>query len=98
MREMSAPFRVALSGDFRKADGSALYPDFDLKPLLEASGVETTFLDNADPLRSSDLEDFDALILLSHRFAPESSPQIGSLSIIARFRLGYHTVDALHRP
>ncbi len=46
---MSAPFRVALSGDFRKADGSAVYPDFDLKPLLEASGVETAFLDNANP-------------------------------------------------
>jgi hypothetical protein len=62
---MSAPFRVALSGDFRKADGSAVYPDFDLKPLLaklEASGVETAFLDNANPLRSSDLEDFDALV------------------------------------
>jgi hypothetical protein len=62
MHEMSARFRVALSGDFRKADGSAVYPDFDLKPLLEASGVETAFLDNANPLRSSDLEDFDALV------------------------------------
>jgi hypothetical protein len=28
---MNASFRVALSGDFRKADGSVVYPDFDLK-------------------------------------------------------------------
>jgi phosphoglycerate dehydrogenase-like enzyme len=93
MHEMSAPFRVALSGDFRKADGSAVYPDFDLKPLLEASGVETAFLDNANPMRSGDLEDFDALILLAHRFAPESAPKSGRLSIIARFGVGYDTVD-----
>jgi D-3-phosphoglycerate dehydrogenase len=93
MHEMRGPFRVALSGDFRKADGSAVYPDFDLKPLLEASGVETAFLDDVNPLRSSDLEDFDALILLAHRFAPESVPKNGRLSIIARFGVGYDTVD-----
>ena len=33
---MSAPFRVALSGDFRKPDGSPVYPDFDLEPLRQA--------------------------------------------------------------
>jgi len=40
MHAMNAPFRVGLSGDFRKADGSAVYPDFDLKPLLGTPGVE----------------------------------------------------------
>ena len=90
---MSAPFRVALSGDFRKADGSVVYPDFDLKPLLGTPGVEMAYLDNANPLRSSDLEDFDALMLLAHRFAPESAPKNGRLSIIARFGVGYDTVD-----
>ena len=39
-----------LSSDFRKADGSAVYPDFDLKPLLEAPGVEMAYLDNASEL------------------------------------------------
>ena len=34
---MAAPFRVALSGDFRKSDGSPTFPDFDLKP----PGTET---------------------------------------------------------
>ena len=29
-------FRVALSGDFRKADGSPTFPDFDLAPLMQA--------------------------------------------------------------
>ena len=37
---MAEPFRVALSGDFRKADGTPTYPDFDLAPLRSAPGVE----------------------------------------------------------
>ena len=65
MYAMNASFRIALSGDLRKADSSAVYPDFDLKPLLATPGVEMAYLDNANPLRSSDLEDFDALILLA---------------------------------
>ena len=35
---MAEKFRVALSGDFRKADGSPTYPDFDLAPLAECAG------------------------------------------------------------
>ena len=69
-----APFRVALSGDFRKADGSPTFPDFDLTPLRNAPGVEMTFLEPANPLDAGQLEDFDALILLAHRFARESVP------------------------
>jgi phosphoglycerate dehydrogenase-like enzyme len=90
---MTTPFRVALSGDFRKADGSPTYPDFDLAPLFAAPGVEVAFLESASPLRSEQLEDFDALILLVHRFAAESVPKSGRLAVIARFGVGYDTVD-----
>jgi phosphoglycerate dehydrogenase-like enzyme len=90
---MADNFRVALSGDFRKADGSPTYPDFDLAPLRAARGVEAVFLDAANPLRADQLEDFDALILLAHRFAAESVPKSGRLAIIARFGVGYDTVD-----
>jgi D-3-phosphoglycerate dehydrogenase len=90
---MSEPFRVALSGDFRKADGSPTYPDFDLAPLRAASGVEVVFLESANPLRADQLEDFDALILLAHRFAAESVPRSGRLAVVARFGVGYDTVD-----
>ena len=90
---MANPFRVALSGDFRKADGSATYPDFDLAALRQAPGVEMRFLDNANPLRADQLEEFDALILLAHRFAAESVPKSGRLGVVARFGVGYDTVD-----
>ena len=90
---MADTFRVALSGDFRKADGSPTYPDFDLAPLYAAPGVEVAFLESQNPLKAEQLEDFDALILLIHRFAPESVPKSGRLSVIARFGVGYDTVD-----
>jgi len=89
---MSA-FRVALSGDFRKADGTPTFPDFDLAPLTSARNVETVFLDNASPLRPEQLQDFDALILLAHRFDAASVPTSGRLAVIARFGVGYDTVD-----
>ena len=87
------PFRVALSGDFRKADGSPTFPDFDLTPLAQAKDVEMVFLDNASPIRGDQLEDFDALILLAHRFDATSVPKSGRLAVVARFGVGYDTVD-----
>ena len=90
---MSSVFRVALSGDFRKGDGSLTYPDFDLAPLKSAPGVEIAFLDSKNPLAAEQLTDFDALILLAHRFGAGSVPRNGRLSIVARFGVGYDTVD-----
>ena len=90
---MTDLFRVALSGDLRQADGTPTYADFDLAPLRQAPGVETAFLDPESPIRAAQLEDFDALILLSHRFAEESIPKSGRLGVVARFGVGYDTVD-----
>jgi phosphoglycerate dehydrogenase-like enzyme len=90
---MTQKFRVALSGDFKKADGSPTYPDFDLAPLRNAPDVEAVFLESANPIRGEQLEDFDALILLAHRFAKESVPKSGRLAAVARFGVGYDTVD-----
>lgn len=88
-----APYRVALSGDFKKADGSPTFPDFDLTPLKTAKNVEMVFLDNVNPLKGEQLEDFDALILLAHRFDAGSVPKSGRLAVVARFGVGYDTVD-----
>jgi phosphoglycerate dehydrogenase-like enzyme len=90
---VSAPYRVALSGDFRKPDGSPVFPDFDLTPLKQAPNVEMAYLEPINPLRADQLADFDALILLGHRFARESVPANGRLSVVARFGVGYDTVD-----
>ncbi|MBV8768437.1 MAG: dehydrogenase [Hyphomicrobiales bacterium] len=90
---MTSPFRVALSGDFRKADGSPVFPDFDLEPLRSAANVEFTYLTPINPIRADQLADFDALILLAHRFTRESIHPNGRLTVVARFGVGYDTVD-----
>jgi D-3-phosphoglycerate dehydrogenase len=86
-------FRVALSGDFKKADGTPTYPDFDLTPLRTTPGVEVDFIDSLSPIRREQIEEFDALILLSHRFTADSIPKSGRLGVVARFGVGYDTVD-----
>ena len=82
---MTDVFRVALSGDFNKADGAPTFPDFDLDPLRDEPNVELRFLESEDTLSGRQLEDFDALILLAHRFARQSVPESGRLTVVARF-------------
>lgn len=90
---MAEKFRVALSADFRNADGSPTFADFDLAPLTADPRVEAVFLEPENPVPSRQLEDFDALILLAHRFDQNSVPKSGRLGVIARFGVGYDTVD-----
>src|ERR1044072_6276220 len=90
---MADKFRVALSGDFKKADGSPTFPDFDVEPLRKAAGVEVEYIDAANPVRADLLADFDALILLRPKFARESIHPNGRLSVVARFGVGYDSVD-----
>jgi phosphoglycerate dehydrogenase-like enzyme len=88
-----ARFRVALSGDFLKPDGTPAYPMVDLEP-LRAAGGETAYVHSVDRLmRAEDLEGFDALILLGSRFDERSIPADGRLGVVARFGVGYDTVD-----
>jgi D-3-phosphoglycerate dehydrogenase len=90
---MPEKFRVGLSGDFRNADGSPTFRDFDLAPLINDPRVEMLFLESESALSSRQLEDVDALILLAHRFDRNSVPKSGRLGVIARFGVGYDTVD-----
>ncbi len=55
--------------------------------------MRVSYLDNANPLRADQLEDVDALILLAHRFDATSVPKSGRLAVVARFGVGYDTVD-----
>ena len=68
-------FRVALSGDFKKPDGSPAFPDFDLSPLEQNPAVEYQFIKANGVIQASDLEGFDALILLIPRIEPASFPR-----------------------
>jgi phosphoglycerate dehydrogenase-like enzyme len=87
-------FRVALSGDFRKADGSPTYPSFDLSPLTTDPEVEMVFVDAVDGVMpAAGLAGCDALILLVPKFGKASVPPDGKLAVVARFGVGYDSVD-----
>lgn len=89
-----AKYRVALSGDFRKADGSPTYPMFDLAPLTSDQDIEVRFVDPVDGVMpAAGLLGCDALILLVPKFAPTSVPADGRLAVVARFGVGYDSVD-----
>ena len=78
---MPEKFRVGLSADFRNADGSPTFREFDLAPLIDDPGVEMSFLEPESVLSSRQLEDIDALILLAHRFDRNSVPRSGRLDV-----------------
>lgn len=87
-------FRVALSGDFVKADGSQAYPMFDLTPLTSNPGIETSYVQAIDSVMpGTALLDYDALILLMPKFNVSSIAKGGRLGIVARFGVGYDSVD-----
>jgi phosphoglycerate dehydrogenase-like enzyme len=90
---MAEKFRIGLSADFRNADGSPTFRDFDLAPLMQDARLETVFLESESVLSARQLETIDALILLAHRFDRNSVPKSGRLGVIARFGVGYDTVD-----
>ncbi len=87
-------FRVAISGDFQRPDGSLAYPDFDLGPLRDHPAIEHEFVPVTDNMVTAQaLDGFDALILLAAQFKRESIPEDGRLSMVARFGVGYDNVD-----
>jgi len=86
-------FRVAIDGDFVKPDGSPAFPDFDLSALQSDPRIQAEFVQLGPEIRPSALEGFDALILLISRFSGASVPPDGRLKLIARFGVGYDTVD-----
>ena len=88
------PFRVALSEDFKKKDGTPTFPSFDLTPLTDDPNIETVWVDAVDgAIPAAGLEGCDALILLMPKFTAESIPPGGRLKAVARFGVGYDSVD-----
>jgi phosphoglycerate dehydrogenase-like enzyme len=89
-----AKFRVALSGDFVKADGNPTFPMFDLSPLRSEPNVEVDYVAPVDGVMpAAGLAGHDALILLTPKFNKSSVPADGRLAIVARFGVGYDSVD-----
>ena len=87
-------FRVALSGAFQNNDGTPVFPMFDLSPLSDDPEVQFEYVAGIDGRMSAEsLEGFDALVLLLEKFDANSIPANNRLTLIARFGVGFDTVD-----
>ena len=86
-------FRVALSADFRKPDGSPSFPEFDLSPLEDRPDIDMFYLEPEPEISASQLTEVDALILLTPRVGAASLTPNGRLAVVARFGVGYDNVD-----
>jgi phosphoglycerate dehydrogenase-like enzyme len=87
-------FRLALSADFRNADGSPAFADLDLSSLTSDPRVSIDYVRFGAEVESHQLEGFDALIMLyPPRFTRASAPRDGRLALISRFGVGYDSID-----
>jgi phosphoglycerate dehydrogenase-like enzyme len=92
-------FRVAVSSDFLRPDGSLAYPSVDFSPLNSNPELEYEFLPPNNKLAVSneiladDVAGFDALLLWTERFTERSAKAGNRLALLRRFGAGYEKID-----
>jgi D-3-phosphoglycerate dehydrogenase len=86
-------FRIGLSRNFFKPDGSPAYRDVDFSPLGADPRIELVPLADPGRVRHADAMAFDAVILLGESFGPEDSTPECRLALIARLGVGYDRID-----
>jgi phosphoglycerate dehydrogenase-like enzyme len=87
-------FRVGLSRDFLKPDGSLGFGDIGLALLDAEPGIEWEFIaENTPELRAEQIRDYDAIIVLGPLVTHDSLGQAERLAVVARFGVGYDSVD-----
>lgn len=86
-------FRVAVSAGFRRADGRWNYPGFDLEPLARDPAFEVVQLANGPLLTSSELHEFDGLVLIGEALPAAALTGHTRFAAVARFGVGYDKVD-----
>lgn len=91
---MPEPFRVGLTRDILKPDGSLGFGDIGLGLLDAAPGVEWEFLaENTPELRADQVAPYDALLVMAPRISAATLSGPETPSIVARFGVGYDQVD-----
>ncbi len=87
-------FRVGVTRDFLKADGSLGFGDIGLALLDAEPGVEWEFLaEDTTELRAEQVRDYDAVIVLTPIVSHDTLARAERLAVVARFGVGYDTVD-----
>ncbi len=91
---MSGTFRVGLTRDFLRPDGTLGFGDIGLSLLDQAPGLTWEFLaENTTELRPDQVADYDAIIVLAPRITAKTLEGADRLTLLARFGVGYDSVD-----
>ena len=91
---MNLPFRVGVTRDFLKPDGTLGFGDIGLGLLDAAEGVTWEFLsEDTRELRADQVRDYDGLLVLAPRVSSATLAGAGRLTVVARFGVGYDNVD-----
>lgn len=90
---MPARFRVGLTRDFLRPDGTLGFGDIGLGTLDQA-GISWEYLAEAvEELRPQDVSPYDALLVLAPRVTEATLAGAQRLALVARFGVGYDSVD-----
>jgi phosphoglycerate dehydrogenase-like enzyme len=88
------PFRVGLTRDFLKPDGSLGFGDIGLSLLDGAPGIEWEFLAEQHSELPREVADrYDALLVLAPQVTAATVEGCRRLGLVARFGVGYDNVD-----
>jgi phosphoglycerate dehydrogenase-like enzyme len=89
-----APFRVAITADAVRPDGTSIHGDLGLERLTNA-GIQWHVLPSyEDPIPRQHLQGMDAVLSLGHiHFGEETMAAAPELKLVARFGAGYDSID-----
>lgn len=89
-----SPFRIGLTRDFLKPDGTIGFGDIGLSLLDAAPNVVWEFLpENRPELKPEQVAGYDGLLVLASQVSSATLAGADRLSVIARFGVGYDNVD-----
>jgi D-3-phosphoglycerate dehydrogenase len=87
-------FRVGLTSDFLKPDGSPAFGDIGLDVLNQEPAIAWEYLaDRGRELTADQVRGYDALLVLAPRVTAATLAGADRLKIVARFGVGYDSVD-----
>src|SRR4030067_474103 len=94
MLNMKERFRIRITRDFLRPDGTSVYGDFGLDLLKNAANVEWDYLPEVVPeLRPEDVRVCDVLLVDGPRLTARSLEGADRLVVLARYGAGYDGID-----
>jgi phosphoglycerate dehydrogenase-like enzyme len=91
---MMPDFRVGVTRDFLKPDGTIGFGDIGLSLLEQAHGVDWEFVsEDVKEITREQADSYDAMLVLSPKISASTLEGVERLALIARFGVGYDNVD-----